>query len=87
MSGFRIPLEVKIDFLEYVVIPSFGVTLHPPQTRESWMREIADKNYDRLDVLMNMFNTVTTLEQAHARLEKEEAKFETERQFLLQQGD
>lgn len=80
MSRIRIPLDFKIDFLEYVVIPSFGEDLHFENNaaREIWMRNTAGSDFNpHLDRLMIAFNTITT--KAEAKLEKAQAKAELER--------
>jgi Fe2+ transport system protein B len=79
-AGFQIPIELKINFLEYVVKPSFGVTHTPEKPRDLWMREFAGLLYgDHLDILMIAFNTIETLQEAKEELEKARAKEELEK--------
>jgi hypothetical protein len=85
MAGFQIPIEIKIDFLENIVIPFFG-RLDSSQTREDWMTENAGTVYgDKLPTLILSTNFIESLEEA--KLERAEAKAELreEREFLLQQ--
>jgi hypothetical protein len=85
-AGFQIPIELKINFLEYVVKPSFGVTHTPEKPRDLWMREFAGLLYgDHLDILMIAFNTIETLQEAKEELEKARADRAVEREFMLQQ--
>jgi hypothetical protein len=78
MAGFQIPIETKIDFLEYILIPSFVVSLDSSQTREDWMRNTAGKVYgDNLEILITSTKYITSLERA----ERERL---AERAFLLQ---
>ena len=61
MSGFQIPLDLKIDFLENVVLPSLGV--HPPfcenEARYEWMRKRAGERYsEHLEDLILAFNWI-----------------------------
>jgi hypothetical protein len=75
MRGFQIPLELKIDFLENVVLPSFGVSLENGEPRNNWMRMRADGKYQpHLEDLILAFNWMNRGEQVRE-----------ERQFLLQQ--
>jgi hypothetical protein len=87
MARFQVPIELKINFLEYIVIPSFGPhARNDSKTRKEWMREIARNAYgDSLDILMLIYNTVETLEQAEAKLKEERAeeKLKAEREFFL----
>jgi hypothetical protein len=83
-----LPLQTKIDFIENVVILSFGRP--PPLTvidtsndeytssRIDWIRTRTQTKFPLLTVedLMLLSNTIHTLEEAKA-----------ERQFLLQRGD
>jgi hypothetical protein len=86
-----LPLQTKIDFIENVVILSFG--LRPPLTvtdtsndeytnsRIYWIRTRTQTKFplltpDEVEDLMLLSNTIHTLEEAKA-----------ERQFLLQRGD
>ena len=88
MAGYQIPIEIKIDFLEYVVKPSFGVAQTPEKPRDLWMREFAGFAYgDHLDRLMIAFNTIETLQEAKEELEiaKERSKRAAEREFIIQQ--
>jgi hypothetical protein len=75
-------LQTKLEFLENVVILSFG---DPPPftsgTRNEWIRTRTQAFFPTLseaviDELMLLSNTINTLEKANERL-----------QFLLQQGD
>jgi hypothetical protein len=90
-ASFQIPIEMKINFLEYVVKPSFDVAHTPEKPRELWMREIAGLLYgDHLDILMIVFNTIETkeeLEKAKEELEKAKARAgrAAEREFSFQQ--
>jgi hypothetical protein len=85
-----LPLQTKIDFIENVVILSFG--RRPPQTvtdtsndeftisRIDWIRTRTQTKFpllttDEFDDLMLLSNTILTLEKAEAKA-----------QFLLQQG-
>jgi hypothetical protein len=73
-----IPLQTKLQFLEDVVILSFG---DPPGTRNDWIRTEIETVFPNLspaqkDRLMLLSNTINTLGEANERL-----------QFLLQQGD
>jgi hypothetical protein len=87
MARFQIPIELKINFLECIVIPSFGpCARNDSKTRKEWMREIARNAYgDSLDILMLIYNTVETLEQAEAKLERAKEKLKAERELFLQQ--
>lgn len=61
MSGFQIPLELKIDFLENVVLPSFGVSLENGEPRNNWMRMRANGKYQpHLEDLILGFNWIHT---------------------------
>jgi hypothetical protein len=75
-------LQTKLEFLENVVILSFG---NPPpftsETRNEWIRTEIDNLFPNLspaqkDRLMLLSNTINTLEKANERLE-----------FLLREGD
>jgi hypothetical protein len=93
-------LQTKLEFLENVVILSFG---DPPpftsETRNEWIRTRTQAFFPTLseavvDELMLLSNTIHTLEKAEERLREarerlREAREERdkERQFLLQQGD
>jgi hypothetical protein len=77
-----IPLQTKLQFLENVVILSFG---NPPpftsETRNEWIRTRTQTFFPTLseavvDELMLLSNTINTLREARE-----------ERQFLLQEGD
>jgi hypothetical protein len=85
-ASFQIPIEMEINFLEYVVKPSFGVAHTPEKPRELWMREIAGLLYgDYLDILMIVFNTIETLQEAKEELEKAKEELEKARKFIFQQ--
>jgi hypothetical protein len=76
-------LETKLEFLENVVILSFGDP--PPGTRNDWIRTEIETVFPNLspaqkDRLMLLSNTINTLGEAREERDKE-------RQFLLQQGD
>jgi hypothetical protein len=81
MAGFLIPIELKINFLECIVIPSFGPhARNDSKTRKEWMREIAGNAYgESLEMLMLIYNTVETLERAEAKLKEERAEAKLER--------
>jgi hypothetical protein len=80
MAGFQIPIQTKIDFLEYIVVPSFTVTLDSSQTREDWMRNTAGTTYgDKLDILIYSTNVITSLQRAEAKLGEEIAERAAER--------
>jgi hypothetical protein len=86
MAGFVIPLETKINFLEFIVVPSFGRPCDDLKTREEWMRETAGERYgENLEILLILYNTIQTLAEAESELAAYEAKSEREREFLLQQ--
>jgi hypothetical protein len=93
-----LPLQTKIDFIENVVILSFGRRLPFTVTdtsndeftssRIAWIRTRTQTKFpllttDELEDLMLLSNTIATLEKAEAKLTEAKA----ERQFLLQQGD
>jgi hypothetical protein len=77
MAGFQIPIETKINFLEYILIPSFVVPLDSSQTREDWMRNTAGKVYgDNLEILISSTKYITSLERAEAKIGEERAERE-----------
>lgn len=93
MAGFRIPLALKIHFLETVVIESFGA--HPSEeAREDWMRTEAGNGYgEHLEKLMRLGNGLNTPEKANQekellsilrRQEIELLSIRQERELLLQ---
>mmetsp|Transcript_5496 Transcript_5496/g.5637 ORF Transcript_5496/g.5637 Transcript_5496/m.5637 type:complete len:600 (+) Transcript_5496:989-2788(+) len=80
MAGFQIPLELKINFLENIVIPSFDEDNTPQNkaARKAWMKEEAGDAYEPyLNHLIRAFSTITSKEEAEAKLK--EAKLELER--------
>ncbi len=84
MSGFQIPLELKIDFLENFVLPSFGV--RPPHqnedARDVWMRTTAGNNYDPHTArLFLAFNWIITFGDARTELDKLKQERREERQL------
>lgn len=84
--GIDIPLKLEINFLKYVVIPSFDedLELANKAARKAWMRTTAADNYgNRLDHLMRAFNIVSNLGEAKVMLEKLERKEQEEREILL----
>lgn len=88
MSGFQISLELKLDFLENIVLPSFGV--RPPHQNEdernNWMRTWAGNNYEpHTESLLVAFNWIITLEVARTELVRLDQKLREERQLILQQ--
>jgi hypothetical protein len=95
-----ISLQTKIDFIENVVIFSFGDP--PPFTftsnddykssRIAWIRTQIDyvfPNHSDAEKnrLMLLSNTIPTLEEAKEKLAEAKAERAAERQVLLQQGD
>jgi hypothetical protein len=75
-----IPLQTKLDFLENVVILSFG---NPSGTRNDWIVAEIDILFPNLspavkDRLILLSNTIQTLGEAKERLR--------EGKFLFQQG-
>lgn len=68
-----VSLEEKIEFLESVVIPSFGVDLEfkTSKERKEWMKLKADKYWEeeKSIELCQQFNIIATLEAAEAKLE------------------
>ena len=79
MAGFQIPIAIKIDFLENIVIPFFDEPLVPPKTRNEWMTENAENLYgDHLKALIRSTNFINSFEKA-------EAERDNERAFFLQQ--
>jgi hypothetical protein len=76
---FQIPVEIRINFLEFIVIPSFVVS-HPSQTREDWMRSTAGNVYgDKLEILILSVKFIQSFdgamaERAEQRAEKERAE-------------
>jgi hypothetical protein len=65
----KITLELKIRFLEEIVIPSFGprLGLTNDAKRDIWMKKRAHtKEFSRWECeeLMVLFNTISTLEMA-----------------------
>jgi hypothetical protein len=85
MADFLVPIELKINFLECIVIPSFGPR-DGLKTRKEWMRERAGNAYgESLEILMLIYNTVETVERAEAKLKKVRDERAAEREFFLQQ--
>jgi hypothetical protein len=83
-------LQTKLQFLENVVILSFGDP--PPGTRNDWIRTEIETVFPNLspaqkDRLMLLSNTINTLGEARERLREAREERDKERQFLLQQGD
>lgn len=88
MSGFQIPLDLKIDFIENVVLPSLGV--HPPscenEARYDWMRKRAGERYsEHLEDLILAFNWICNWVQAEQKLIQLKQENREERQLLLVQ--
>jgi hypothetical protein len=88
MSGFQIPLDLKIDFLENVVLPSLGV--HPPfcenEARYDWMRKRVGERYsEHLEDLILAFNWICEWGQAEQKLIQLKQENREERQLLLVQ--
>jgi hypothetical protein len=85
MAGFQISVETRINFLEFIVIPSFGAS-HPSQTREDWMRSTAGNVYgDKLEILILSVNFIQSFdgamaERAEQRAEKERAEQRAEKE-------
>lgn len=85
-----ISLEIKINFLDVIIIPSFGLRypLENEEIRQNWMRNRVQTkfsnifNLDDLEELFILFNTINTLEKAEYERNRLEEK---ERQFILQQ--
>ena len=83
---------MKIKFLEEVLVPSFGprLGLTNDAERDIWLKKRSHSRgitrWER-EELMILFNTINSLEEAKAELEKakEELKRREEREFLLQQ--
>jgi hypothetical protein len=81
-------LQTKLEFLENVVILSFGNP--PPETRNEWIRTRTQTVFPTLseavvDELMLLSNTIHTLEKAEERLREAREERDKERQFLIQQ--
>jgi serine protease inhibitor len=79
-------LQTKLEFLEDVVILSFGdPSPFTSETRNEWIRTRTQTFFPNLspaqkDRLMLLSNTINTLGEAREERDKE-------RQFLLQEGD
>jgi ribosomal protein L12E/L44/L45/RPP1/RPP2 len=74
MAGFQIPVETRINFLEFIVIPSFVVS-HPSQTREDWMRSTAGDVYgDQLENLILSVNFIQSCDGAMAERAEQRAE-------------
>jgi hypothetical protein len=88
MAGFQISVETRINFLEFIVIPSFGAS-YPSQTREDWMRSTAGDVYgDKLEILILSVKFIQSFDGAMAELaqkREERAKRAEERAIVLQQ--
>jgi hypothetical protein len=77
MAGFQIPIEIKFDFLQNIVIPFFGVTLDSSQTRTDWMRDNAKDFYGhKLEALIRSSNFIISLDQAVHELREERERVE-----------
>mmetsp|Transcript_20249 Transcript_20249/g.20954 ORF Transcript_20249/g.20954 Transcript_20249/m.20954 type:complete len:586 (+) Transcript_20249:63-1820(+) len=88
MSGFQIPLDLKINFLENVLRPSFNI--RPPLQNEDvryvWMTSTSQNFYDPyLERLILAFNHINSVEQATEELTRLRKELHDEKQFLLQQ--
>jgi hypothetical protein len=94
MTVVKVSLDLRINFLEFVVIPSFAprLCLSNEVAREAWMTERFQTSFgelsdDFLKELLVLFGTITTEEKAINKLKELEDKQERleERAFILQQ--
>jgi hypothetical protein len=77
----EVSLDLMINFLEFVVIPSFG---QPPPftegTRSEWM-EMSSKDYEQGRILLRVLaNVLDTKEEANNKLNKLQTRQSEERQ-------
>jgi hypothetical protein len=71
-AGYEIPLDLKINFLENVVIPSFSPRLPHAgneEAREIWIQErfhifFKEHSDEDLNELLLLFHTITTVVEA-----------------------
>ena len=80
--------DLKIRFLEEIVIPSFGscLGLSNDAKRDIWMKKRAhQKKISRWECeeLMILFGTISSLDKAEAKLDKESEDRDKEREFFL----
>ena len=83
MDGFQIPIEIEIDFLEYIVISFFGVTL-------DWMIHIAGNVYGdtyKLETFnsCNQFHSIIRRSKSRMKLTKRVRVERAAEAFLLRQ--
>jgi hypothetical protein len=72
MAGFQIPTDTLIDFLRYIVLPSFRQ--ETSTSRIQWMRSQAGNvhcDLTHLEMLLNFANTLDTEADAKLALERE----------------
>jgi hypothetical protein len=86
----KITLDLKIRFLEDIVIPSFSprLGLTNDAKRDFWMKERAQtKEFSRWECeeLMVLFSTISTLVEAKSERAAEREERDKEREFILRQ--
>lgn len=83
----RIPLDDKITFLQYVVLPSFYEAEKKGQTREMYIQERVQKYFkdkNKIDMLLPLSSSITDKDEANKKLAKAEEENAEEMRYQLE---